>query len=71
MTVSIKQTDKQLWTVGMIDPAGWTPLRDCASRDEAMAWLSYLNGGVHPNEIEGYWSNDRGNFQTRGSSVNA
>jgi len=57
MSLSIKETDRdKLWTVGILDAAGWTALRDCASPDEAMAWMSYLNGGVHPNEIEGYWN---------------
>ena len=50
MSLSIKETDRdKLWTVGILDAAGWTALRDCASPDEAMAC-------VHPNEIEGYWN---------------
>ena len=57
MSVTIKETEPNLlWTVGVLDPAGWTALRDCSNRDEAMAYMSYLNGGVHPNEIEGYWN---------------
>jgi len=49
MSVTIKKTDKELWTVGVLDRGGWEPLRDCSSKDEAMAWLSYLNGGEHPD----------------------
>jgi len=53
--------EDQLYTVGIMEmqrngEEWWIPIRDCKSREEAAAWMSYLNGGVHPNEIEGYWS---------------
>jgi len=56
MSITVKRIDNNLWTIGFLDQAGWTPLRDCSSLQEVMAWWSYLNGGVHPNEIEGYWN---------------
>jgi hypothetical protein len=44
-----------LWSVGVVHNSStstggnsWTPLRDCVSADEAMAWMSYLNGGEYP-----------------------
>jgi hypothetical protein len=55
MTVTIRKTDyPQLWIIGTIDAGRteFTPLRNCASADEAMAWLSYLNGGEHPGRRE-------------------
>ena len=50
-----KGDDRNLWCVGIALPGteahergSWTPLRDCSSAEEAMAWISYLNGGMHP-----------------------
>lgn len=46
--------DRHLWTVGCYEPSEpdmtslWTPLRDCNTVEEAMEWLSYLNGGSDP-----------------------
>jgi hypothetical protein len=55
MSITIKKTDRRLWTVGCIDAAGFTPLIDCACTEEAMAYMSYLNGGEHPSQQRGYW----------------
>jgi hypothetical protein len=59
ISIRYSHTDR-LYTVGQEietdSTVSWMPLKDCNSREEAMAWLSYLNGGVHPNEIEGYWN---------------
>lgn len=53
--ISIRYSDK-LWTVGILEPetervsSRWTALRDCKDANEAMAWVSYLNGGDHPTK---------------------
>jgi len=44
--------DDKIYTVGAEHHDGsWCPLRDCSSQEEAMAWISYLNGGAHPEVI--------------------
>ena len=48
---------RHIWTVGCYEPetenfeAIWTPLRNCKSAEQAMEWLSYLNGGEHPKKL--------------------
>jgi hypothetical protein len=42
--------DKDLWTVGIVELhlEAFVPWIDCNSLEEAFAWVSYLNGGLHP-----------------------
>ena len=43
--------NRGVWTVACHCPGlAYTPLRDCKSLEEAMSWMSYLNGGAHPSE---------------------
>jgi len=49
-----------LWTVGAAhDRNNWVPLRDCSSAEEAMAWLSYLNGGEYPQQQPSFHRSER------------
>jgi hypothetical protein len=47
-------SEDRLWVVGHYQPnqmdggAFWISMRDCSSKDEAAAWVSYLNGGTIP-----------------------
>jgi hypothetical protein len=51
----IIRTRGENFFVGILEPETekydeqWLPLRECKSIEEAMAWLSYLHGGEHPN----------------------
>jgi hypothetical protein len=46
--------DHHLFTIGCeytshVGGKKFTSLRDCNGAEEAMAWISYLNGGNHPD----------------------
>jgi hypothetical protein len=49
--ITVRFHEKQ-WIVGIDDGGArynsFLALRECPSREEAMAWVSYLNGGMHP-----------------------
>jgi hypothetical protein len=46
-----------IWIVGCYEPnepdveSLWTPLRECDTVEEAMEWLSYVNGGARPTSF--------------------
>jgi len=48
--------EDRLWTVGYFEPKAdetgewhtWHPLEDYKDKQEAAAWVSYLNGGPKP-----------------------
>jgi hypothetical protein len=41
--------DADIWYVGSENHEGTTTaLMQTAAKEEAMAWISYLNGGLHP-----------------------
>ena len=51
------QRSEGLWVVGVevtglgkMNGTRWTPLYQCDTVEEAMAWMSYLNGGEHPRK---------------------
>jgi hypothetical protein len=47
------RSEPGLWTTGFYDPAGhWQPDDDFASREDAAARVSYLNGGALARRVE-------------------
>ncbi len=37
------------WSSAYGKQVTWQPLRDCATADEAVAWVNFLNGGMGDN----------------------